>query len=80
MTSTNGDEDISDDRLPEDLQPGEDNPLAEPLEPGETSEVDLNEPSQSFARELDERGADEPEDGDNSGDDSGDDSGASDDE
>ncbi|WP_435747892.1 hypothetical protein [Nocardioides sp. SYSU DS0663] len=26
---------ITDDQLPEDLQPGEDNPLAEGLEPGE---------------------------------------------
>ena len=26
-------EGISDDQLPEDLQPGEDNPLAEPLDP-----------------------------------------------
>ena len=26
---------ISDDQLPEDLQPGEDNPLAEPLDPDE---------------------------------------------
>ena len=33
---------ISDDQLPEDLQPGEDNPLAEGLEPGE-SEGDLLE-------------------------------------
>ena len=28
---------IADDELPEDLQPGEDNPLAEGLEPGETA-------------------------------------------
>jgi len=28
---------ISDDQLPEDLVPGEDNPLAEGLEPGETA-------------------------------------------
>ena len=49
-------EGISDDQLPEDLQPGEDNPLAEPLEPGETSEVDLNEPSRSYAKELEEAG------------------------
>ncbi len=49
-------EGISDDQLPEDLQPGEDNPLAVPLEPGETSEVDLNEPSRSYAKEQDESG------------------------
>ena len=47
---------ISDDKLPEDLQPGEDNPLAVPLEPGETSEVDLNEPSRSYAKEQEESG------------------------
>ncbi|MBS42121.1 MAG: hypothetical protein CMH83_02855 [Nocardioides sp.] len=28
---------ISDDQLPDDLQPGEDNPLADGLEPGETA-------------------------------------------
>ncbi|MEV7431074.1 hypothetical protein AB0N29_15770 [Nocardioides sp. NPDC092400] len=28
---------IGDDQLPEDLQPGEDNPLAEGLDPGETA-------------------------------------------
>ena len=49
-------EGISDDQLPEDLQPSEDNPLAEPLEPGETSEVDLNEPSRSYAKEREEAG------------------------
>ena len=53
---------ISDDQLPEDLQPGEDNPLAVPLEPGETSEVDLNEPSRSYAKEQEESG-DEPDAG-----------------
>jgi len=47
---------IDDEDLPEDLQPGEDNPLAEPLEPGETPEVDLNQPSGSYERELEERG------------------------
>ena len=47
---------IDDEDLPEDLQPGEDNPLAEPLEPGETPEVDLNQPSRSYERELEERG------------------------
>jgi hypothetical protein len=67
MTSSSGDEGISDDLVPEDLQPGEDNPLAEPLDPGETSEVDLNEPSQSYARETEERGREEPDDEDDSG-------------
>ena len=47
-------EGIGDDQLPEDLQPGDDNPLAVPLEPGETSEVDLNEPSRSYAKEQEE--------------------------
>ena len=69
-------EGIGDDQLPEDLQPGEDNPLAVPLEPGETSEVDLNEPSRSYAKEQDESG-DEPADGSGDADDA---SGASTDE
>ena len=47
---------ISDDQLPEDLQPSEDNPLAEPLEPGEAPEVDLNEKSPSYERQLEEEG------------------------
>ena len=69
-------EGIGDDQLPEDLQPGEDNPLAVPLEPGETSEVDLNEPSRSYAKEREESG-DEPTDGSGDADDA---SGASTDE
>ena len=47
---------IDDADLPEDLQPGEDNPLAEPLEPGEAPEVDLNEKSPSYERQLEEEG------------------------
>ena len=47
---------IDDEDLPEDLQPGEDNPLAEPLEPGEQPDVDLNEPSSSYQRQLEEEG------------------------
>ncbi len=31
---------ISDDQLPEDLQPGEDNPLAEPLDPDDEATKD----------------------------------------
>lgn len=31
---------ISDDQLPEDLQPGEDNPLAEPLDPDDEATRD----------------------------------------
>lgn len=34
---------ISDDQLPEDLQPGEDNPLAEPLDPDDESTKDADE-------------------------------------
>jgi hypothetical protein len=45
---------IDDADLPEDLQPGEDNPLAEPLDPGEAPEVDLNEKSASYERQLEE--------------------------
>lgn len=34
---------ISDDQLPEDLQPGEDNPLAEPLDPDAEATKDVDE-------------------------------------
>ena len=34
---------ISDDQLPEDLQPGEDNPLAEPLDPDDEATKDPEE-------------------------------------
>lgn len=34
---------ISDDQLPEDLQPGEDNPLAEPLDPDDEATKDVEE-------------------------------------
>jgi hypothetical protein len=34
---------ISDDQLPEDLQPGEDNPLAEPLDPEDEATKDRDE-------------------------------------
>ena len=53
---------INDQDLPEDLQPGEDNPLAEPLDPGEAPEVDLNEKSPSYERQLEEEG-DQQDDG-----------------
>ena len=33
---------ISDDQLPEDLQPGEDNPLAEPLDPDDEATKDTD--------------------------------------
>ena len=67
---------IDDADLPEDLRPGEDNPLAEPLEPGETPEVDLNQPSGSYEREREESGEDD--EGDESPDQA--DDGASDDD
>jgi hypothetical protein len=34
---------VSDDQLPEDLQPGEDNPLAEPLDPDDERTKDADE-------------------------------------
>ena len=34
---------VSDDQLPEDLQPGEDNPLAEPLDPDDEATKDADE-------------------------------------
>lgn len=36
-------EGIGDDQLPEDLQPGEDNPLAEPLDPNDEDTPDPEE-------------------------------------
>ena len=57
MTSNESeDRGISDDQLPEDLQPDE-NPLAEGLEPGETAGDLLEEGKPA------EESADEPEDG-----------------
>ncbi|NYG55525.1 hypothetical protein [Nocardioides perillae] len=42
---TDGAAGIPDDQLPEDLQPGEDNPLAEPLDPDEArDDLDLGVP------------------------------------
>jgi len=41
--SENESEGISDDKLPEDLQPGEDNPLAEPLDPDAEETKDRDE-------------------------------------
>jgi len=49
---------IGDEQLPEDLRPTDDNPLAQPLEPGEGPEVDLNEPSGSYERQLEEEAED----------------------
>lgn len=47
---------IPDELLPEDLQPTDDNPLAQPLEPGEAPDVDLDEPSATYERQLEEEG------------------------
>jgi len=47
---------ISDDELPEDLQPTDDNPLAQPLEPGEAPDVDLNEASGSYEKQQEGSG------------------------
>ncbi len=66
---------ISDDQLPEDLQPGEDNPLAEPLDPDDeatkdqdelemdATQEDLGNPPVESQRETDDDGSgdsDEP--------------------
>ncbi len=51
MTSSDSEE-----LLPEDLQAGDDNPLAKPLDPEDAPDVDLNEPSATYARQLDEEG------------------------
>lgn len=40
MSEQTPDAGISDDQLPEDLQPGEDNPLAEPLDPDDEATKD----------------------------------------
>lgn len=54
---------IGDDKLPEDLQPGEDNPLAEGLDDGET--VDDLMTGGKDAEQLEEK-SDEPEESDDS--------------
>jgi len=53
---------IDDEDLPEDLQPGEDNPLAEPLDPDEAPDVDLDQASPSYERQLEEEGDDAHDD------------------
>jgi hypothetical protein len=50
---------VSDDKLPEDLQPGEDNPLAEGLDDNETVD-DLLDGGKD-AEQLDEHGSSESE-------------------
>ena len=46
---------ISDDQLPEDLQPGEDNPLAEPLDPDDEATKSRAELEMDATQEEDER-------------------------
>jgi hypothetical protein len=67
---------ISDDQLPEDLQPGEDNPLAEPLDPDaeetkdrdelemDATQEDLGNPPVESASESDEDVDDESDQSD----------------
>ena len=43
---------ISDDQLPEDLQPGEDNPLAEPLDPDDEATKDQDVLAHGGARDV----------------------------
>lgn len=45
---------ISDDQLPEDLQPGEDNPLAEPLDPDDEGTKSREELEMDATQEEDE--------------------------
>ena len=45
---------IADDQLPEDLQPGEDNPLAEPLDPDDESTKSREELEMDATQEEDE--------------------------
>jgi len=56
---------IPDELLPDDLQPTDDNPLAQPLEPGAAPDVDLNEPSGTYERQLEEEGEGSGDAGDN---------------
>ncbi len=51
---------ISDDQLPEDLQPGEDNPLAEPLDPDDEATKDIDTLEMDVTQEdLGNAGADQ---------------------
>ncbi|UUZ58509.1 hypothetical protein [Nocardioides sp. B-3] len=59
MTETPG-PGISDDQLPEDLQPGEDNPLAEPLDPdaeetGDPDDLGMQDTRGGHSRDLPHR-------------------------
>src|SRR5688500_4807765 len=68
---------ISDDQLPEDLQPGEDNPLAEPLDPEaedtkspEELDMDETQPEMSPYSDMEEEGEQESDGGTGPDDDS----------
>lgn len=60
---------IDDEQLPEDLQPGEDNPLAEPLD----EDVDPDELDVLEGKHAEESDGDEDGDGDKDGDGASDD-------
>ena len=52
--SPDNEQGISDDQLPEDLQPGEDNPLAEPLDEDDVEADDLDMQGGKGADEWDD--------------------------
>lgn len=52
---------ISDEQLPEDLQPGEDNPLANPLPDGESADLGLDS-GEPDGDQRDDRGDDDQRD------------------
>ncbi len=54
---------ITDDDLPEDLQPGEDNPLAEPLDTDQVDPDDIDLEGGKTADESEDSEEDEQEDG-----------------
>lgn len=65
---------ISDDQLPEDLQPGEDNPLAEPLDPDaeetkDRDELEMDATQEDLGNPPVESGTSDDESDENSGDD-----------
>lgn len=55
-------EGISDEQLPEDLQPGEDNPLAEPLDPEAAGTKDPEELDMQGGKPAEQWDGDHPED------------------
>jgi hypothetical protein len=54
---------ISDEQLPEDLRPGDDNPLAEGLEPGETAGDLLEEGKHTDQEQAQEQAREQARDG-----------------